>query len=183
MCPQPALKTRVPVGQTLPGRTAVLVIGWHVDEILLAKTPLGLTIRDLRCPTLGRQCQLTGKLEWIAELPQSARSGSPSPCLKSIVQRLFWTVSPRNRRPTKCCRTTIRRPPKCPHENREGAKFCEGCGGKFVRECLSNAACCRGASRSTRPSRQRTYRDGFSRLTGCRRWSPKFSKSKLRQLA
>ena len=48
MCPQSGFEARVPVGQALPGRTAVLVNGWHVDEILFAETPLGLAVGGLR---------------------------------------------------------------------------------------------------------------------------------------
>jgi hypothetical protein len=44
----PILDAGKAVGQPLPGRTAVLVIGWHVDEILLSETPFGFAVGGLR---------------------------------------------------------------------------------------------------------------------------------------
>src|SRR5258708_24269123 len=50
---QPRLEIRVAVNQTLPCRTAVLVLLGNVDEILFAEAPVGLAVGGQRLGHVG----------------------------------------------------------------------------------------------------------------------------------
>src|SRR5258708_16150052 len=63
---QTRLEIRVAVNQTLPCRTAVLVLLGNVDEILFAEAPVGLAVGGQRLGHVGPDARLLARQDFFA---------------------------------------------------------------------------------------------------------------------